>query len=533
MSVQPTYQLPDDVDVIELIADPVIAFDAQRRIVQWNRAAEQTYGYVRREALGQHVAELLRMRFPLPVSELRDTLADTGFWRGDVVALTSDGRELSVESSVVAERDEYRNVTGGVAVHRDITARQRGEHALERGEAVAARERLRGRLHRTQRLDSMRQVAGGIAHDFNNLLAIIINYAALITGELGAMERAPKPECWAALRADVAEIQTAAERGAGLTQQLLSFARQEAGNPQPIDLNAAVRGVEELLRRAIGDQIDLGISLSDDLGVVQMDEGLAEQLVLNLVVNSLDAMPGGGMLTIDTAMVDVDDVYVAQHPELAPGPHVRLRVSDTGTGMAPEELEHAFEPFFTTKRPDRGTGLGLAAVRSVIDRAGGDARLYSQPGIGTTFVALFPMAEAEGASTAPPACDAVFESSTARTVLLVEDEEAVREVTRRILVKAGWRVIGAGAGREALEAASKADGEIDLLLSDVVMPGMLGPQLAATLRAQRPSLRVLYMSGFAAPVLDHAFAIEGADVIEKPFTAPQLLERIAAQVAPA
>ena len=521
---------PAENDLLDLFPDPVIGLDAERRVVEWNRAAEEAYGFSRAEAIGQRPTELLRMSFPLPLAELRETIADTGLWRGDVVTRAKDGSTHVVDSVLVAERDEQGRINHVLAVHRDVTARLAIQSEQARSDAAAERARIHGRLRRAQRLESIGQLAGGVAHDFNNLLAIIINYTALIVGELDEMQREPHRECWDALRSDLGEIQNAADRAARLTHQLLTFSRQGIGNPVLVDLNDAVIGIEELLRRTIGEHIELRTSLAGGLPMIRADDSQLGQMLLNLAINSRDAMPDGGTLTIDTAEVEVDEEYAATRSELRPGPYVRLRVSDTGSGMTPEALESAFDPFFTTKPQGEGTGLGLAAVYGIVTQTGGRPAFHSELGVGTTFTALFPVAEPESDRDAP-----TRESSGAEavaTILLVEDEQALREITHRVLAGAGYRVIDARDRPEALAMAHTAPDGIDLLLTDVAMPGMLGPQLAAELREEQPSMRVLYMTGFAGSVLDRAFATTACELIEKPFSAPELLERIAKLARP-
>jgi len=355
---QPLFSGADAV-FLDLLPDPVIGFDAERRIVLWNRAAEQTYGFSRSEAVGQRPAELLSIRFPLPRVELVQAMAEMGEWKGELLELTKDGRELTVETHWLARYDDQGNVAGGVAIHRDITARLRDQRERERGQASAERERLQGRMLRSQRLESIGELAGGIAHDFNNLLAVITNYAMLVDGELAAVQRASAEERWTSIRGDVGEIRLAAERAARLTHQLLTFARQDVANPVAVDINGSIRRVEELLQRTLGDQVQLVTApLAEDLQAIRADPAQLEQVLVNLAVNGRDAMPDGGTLTIDTANVEVDAEYAAARPGLSPGAYVRLRVSDTGSGMAPEVVEHAFDPFFTGATPSSTPSRG-------------------------------------------------------------------------------------------------------------------------------------------------------------------------------
>jgi PAS domain S-box-containing protein len=492
--------------LLDLAPDAIFARDAERRITFWNRGAQSTYGFSPEEAHGVAPSELLRTEYPIPLEEIERLVAETGGWEGDLVQHTKDDRRLVVESRWAAQYD-------------DTGARER-----ERLEAEAERERLQNQLHQVRRLESLGQLAGGIAHDFNNLLAMIINYAAFVASDLEAAEITEQSR--RSMREDVEQVSLAAEKAAHLTHQLLAFARREVVQSEVVNVNDVVTDVEQLLRRTLGEHVELHSSLAGDLRPVLADPGQLEQILVNLAVNARDAMPDGGTLRIDTANMDIDEEYAASRPELSPGPHVRLRVSDTGMGMPAETVQRAFDPFFTTKPPGQGTGLGLATVYGIIQQAGGRAQIYSEPGVGTTITVLLPStdrasAPAESQTDSPaPAGEA--------TILLVEDEQALREVTRRILVGAGYRVIVAASGPEALDAAAEYPGSIDLLLSDVIMPQMPGPQLAKLLVGVRPLVRVLLMSGFAQPILDSGGHLDdGAVLIEKPFSGPSLLAKVA------
>ena len=511
--------------ILELIPDPVIAFDAQRRIVYWSRAAEETYGFARRRAVGALPAALLRTRYPAPLLEIIEELTDTGRWSGRLVHRCKDGRELIVESTWAARYDDNRRLAGAVAIDRYITGEAQGEDEHRHPRATAERGRLQNQLERSQRLESLGQLAGGIAHDFNNLLGVIINYAAFVSGELTALESSTPHRRWRKMRDDVSEIETAAARAARLTHQLLAFSRQETNQPVAVDVNVVIASMEELLRRTLGEHVELVTSPGEDLPPVRADPGQLEQVLVNLAVNSRDAMPGGGTLTIDTAVVEVDETYAAPRAELSAGTYVRMRVSDTGTGMAPKVVEHAFDPFFTTKPIGQGTGLGLATVYGIVTQAFGRIQIYSEPSIGTTFSILLPATEAT-LEREPPPVEPSPEPPAHATILLVEDEDALREAARRTLAEGGYEVIAAASGAEALKAANAHPATIDLLLSDVIMPGMLGHQLAEQLRQARPALRVLYMSGFAEPVLGQTMHVDRADLVEKPFTAPALMARV-------
>ncbi len=510
-----------DLGPVDLIPDPVIGVDADRRIDLWNRAAELLYGFTRAEAVGRRPNELLSSRFPTAELEIREELADSGQWQGNLVQRTKDGRELTVETRWVVRYDDDGASAGGLAIDRDITVRIEGENERQRDEAAAERGRMQGRLSRVQRLESIGQLAGGIAHDFNNLLAIIINYSAMIAGELDGLARDATDQRWRSMIEDLMEVQLAAERAARLTHHLLAFSRQDLRNPVTVDVGASVRGIEELLRRTLGEHIRLEVILGREPHSIRIDPGQLDQVLVNLAVNSRDAMPTGGTLAIDAARIEIDAEYGASRSNLSPGAHIRLRVSDTGCGMTQEVIEHAFDPFFTTRPVGEGTGLGLATVFGIVSRAGGWCQLYSEPGLGTTFVAVFPAVISE--SRAEPTDTEGSALRGAETILLVEDEHALRDVARRILVGAGYEVIDAATGALALDAADAHKGMIDLLLSDVIMPEIQGPQLAQLLRERRPEMRVLYVSGFAEPFLRGAMHLEQAKLLSKPFTASSLL----------
>jgi CheY-like chemotaxis protein/two-component sensor histidine kinase len=347
-----------------------------------------------------------------------------------------------------------------------------------------------------------------VAHDFNNLLAVILNYTAFVAEEIAA----GPGEQFAAAARDVEQIQRAAERATRLTHQLLAFARREVVKPQVLDLNDVVHDVEQLLNRTIGEDVVLVTDLTDDLYPVLADTGQVEQVLVNLAVNARDAMSGGGTLTIETTNVgDVDSGGVM------------LRISDTGTGMSDAVVQHVFEPFYTTKLDGTGTGLGLATVYGIVTQAGGTIGLQSREGVGTTFTIVLPTTDEVAAPVETPA---PFERAPqGETILVVEDEEALREVTERIFNRGGYRVITAANGIEAVALAERHDGDIHLLVTDVVMPHMLGKEVAERIRAIKPGIDVLYMSGYARPVLASQGRLDrDVNLIEKPFTASTLVK---------
>jgi len=377
-----------------------------------------------------------------------------------------------------------------------------------------------------ERMEVLGRLAGGVAHDFNNLLGVILNYAAFVAEELEVAAEAPAEcteRCREALR-DVGEIRQAAERATALTHQLLAFARREVVQPQVLYLDEAVSGVEELLRRTLGEDKELSVSLADNLAPVLADPGQMEQVLVNLAINASDAMPEGGTLGIDTSNVTVDADSVAGGSPVAPGRYVRLRVSDTGVGMSADVVNHAFEPFYTTKGVGAGTGLGLATVYGIVTEAEGTITIKSELGVGTTFTIMLPVTDR---ATAPLEKPVPYERTPkGETVLIVEDEEALRDVTTRIFTRNGYHVLTAASGADAVALVASHEGDIHLLVTDVVMPKMLGKEVAERIRQLRPDIEVLFMSGYAQPVLASQGRLEpGVALVEKPFSEAALLAK--------
>ncbi|HEY6280148.1 MAG TPA: response regulator [Streptosporangiaceae bacterium] len=386
----------------------------------------------------------------------------------------------------------------------------------ERLQAQAEREQLENLLHQSQRLESLGQLAGGVAHDFNNLLAVILNCASFVAEATTGDD---------SVRADVEQIRAAAERAARLTRQLLIFGRREEVRLEALDLNAIAADLHSLLARSIGENVKLIVHPAAGLPAVRGDRGQIEQVLLNLAVNARDAMPDGGTLTIESGLAQLDEQYARLHPGASPGHYVVLSVSDTGVGMSPQVVRRIFEPFFTTKPRGKGTGLGLATVHGIVTKVGGSLSVDSEEGAGTTIRAFYPVAESETqASAASPAPTAVT-SGQGKTILVVEDEPAVLEVTTRILRRGEYSVLPAATGDEALALA--ADHEFDLLLTDQVMPDISGRELAERIRQIRPQAAVLFMSGYSqdqrGPQDAHG---EKAALIHKPFTEQALLAGI-------
>jgi signal transduction histidine kinase/CheY-like chemotaxis protein len=435
---------------------------------------------------------------------------------------------LDVEAG--AERRDARDAREQLDVEAGQERRDAQERFIvrrERQEALSRSERMQAQLQQAQRLENLGQLAGGVAHDFNNLLAVILNYTAFVSEALTA---ATGPD-WAVHRGaalgDLEQVKLAAERAARLTRQLLAFARREVVRPQVLDIDEVIIAVEEMLRRTLGEHVELIISLGANLWPILADPGQLEQVLVNLAVNARDAMPSGGTLVIDTGNITVDADTIAGGSKARHGRNVRLRVSDSGTGMPAEVVEHAFEPFFTTKGDGAGTGLGLATVYGIIAQAGGSVRIYSEPGTGTTFTITLPVTTEAAAPKAEPV--PYHRSPKGETVLVVEDEAALREVTKRIFVRNGYKVITAANGPDALAVAANHPGEIHLLVTDVVMPHMLGKVVAERMRVIKPEIEVLFMSGYAQPALASQGRLEpNVALVEKPFSEAELMAKAGA-----
>jgi signal transduction histidine kinase/CheY-like chemotaxis protein len=388
---------------------------------------------------------------------------------------------------------------------------------LQHAEDVTEQRRAETHMQRGQRLEAIGQLAGGVAHDFNNLLTVISGYAE--SGIDRLTDNDP-------LKADLEEIRRAAEHAAGLTRQLLAFSRRQVLKPTSVNLNTVIVRTEKMLRRLIGEDIDLRTRLASDLGSISADAGQIEQVIINLSVNARDAMPNGGQLVLETANLEIDDVVAAAHPGLHAGPYVRVSVSDTGVGMDADTRARLFEPFFTTKDPGYGTGLGLATVYGIVKQSGGHIRVRSEPAKGASFDVYFPRVEGHAAEGHRLAGE-IAQSASNEAVLVVEDDEAVRRFTTRILEMAGYRVLVAADGQEALHLSLEAGERVALLITDLVMPRMNGRYLADRLAGRWPGLQVIYVSGYSdATIVRHGMLEAGTDFVAKPFTAVELTNKV-------
>jgi signal transduction histidine kinase/CheY-like chemotaxis protein len=375
------------------------------------------------------------------------------------------------------------------------------------------RERLEGQLAQGQRLESIGRLAGGVAHDFNNLLTAIIGYAALLDDDLAGPD-GPNPE--------VAGIRSAADQAASLTRQLLAFSRNQELSLDVLDLGNVVAGIEPLLRRLLGERVVLVTRPGGDLWPVLADRSQLEAVIVNLAVNARDAMPNGGTLTIETSNVELDETYQRTHAEVTPGPYTMVAVSDTGAGMDTETLSHIFEPFFTTKALGKGTGLGLATVYGTVRQSGGNIWVYSEPDQGTSFKIYLPRTDrvAEGAEPVAP-----VGRSTGRhdeTVLLAEDEALVRKFLVTAIERAGYVVVAVASAEAAIEYLARPETAVGVIVTDVVMPGMSGPELIEEVWRTRPGLPAIFMSGYTAAAMEQRTIPDGVALLEKPFTSEQL-----------
>jgi signal transduction histidine kinase len=389
-------------------------------------------------------------------------------------------------------------------------------YGIETLRGRADHERTQEQLVAAQRLEAVGRLAGGIAHDFNNLLSVIMTYGEFAIERL----RARDP-----IREDIEQVVRAGRRAADLTRQLLAFSHKQIMEPRVTNLNDVIKGFEAMLRRLLGEDIDIEIHAASDLGNVLADPGHLEQVVMNLAVNARDAMPEGGKLTIETRNVELDQEYADGHIAVKPGPFVQVSVADAGVGIPPEVRSQIFEPFFTTKEMGKGTGLGLSMVYGIVKQSGGHIWVYSEPGQGTTFKVYLPRVDAEVVEREQPRRSAA--ASGHETILLVEDEPMVRDSAERILTSAGYRVLVASNGGEALLLCEEHGARIDLVLTDVVMPNMSGQVLAERIEKLHPDLKVLFTSGYTDNAIVHDGVLDaGTQFIEKPFSVAALTAKV-------
>jgi len=477
----------------------IVTTDLSGTVSEWNVAAERMFGWFAGDVLGRPIPIV-------PVEQLEDDMrrlsasGEHSFTGYETRCARKDGTLVDVYVSTAALRG-VGGMLGTVWVIADVTERKMMEE----------------QLRQAQKMDAVGQLAGGVAHDFNNLLTVITSYGQFLLNALP--EQDPR-------RSDAHQITQAAARAASLTRQLLAFSRRQVLQPQVLDLNEVIGDMERLLRRVISEDIALVTQFESGIGAVRADRGQIEQVVMNLVVNARDAMPNGGVLAISTRLVHLDTAYARRHAGVNPGKHVVFAVRDTGVGMDASTQQRIFEPFFTTKGKGKGTGLGLSTVYGIVRQSGGHIDIRSAPGRGTTFEIILPQV----AAAAPPKAEHVMHSALPRgteTVLVVEDEEAVRLIVRRVLRDQGYEILEARDGNEALRICAQKGGSIDLVLSDVIMPGMGGRELSRALAASRPGLPILFMSGYNDDGELAGFGAElGPGVLAKPFTAETLATQV-------
>jgi two-component system cell cycle sensor histidine kinase/response regulator CckA len=494
-------------DRFRLLVDGVkdhalLMLDPAGNVASWNAGAEHIMGYTADEIVGRHFSnfyEQVAVDEGRPLAHLAQA-SRTGRAEDEGLRVHKDGSTFWASVVLSPIVDAAGKLLGFAMISRDLRERRS----------------LEDQLHQSQKMEAIGSLAAGVAHDFNNLLSIILSYSELLASDL--KEGDP-------MRADLGEIKAAGLLAVALTRQLLAFSRQQVLQPKMVELTGIVEDMKKMLCRLIGEEIELATSSVVSVRKVLVDPGQMEQVIMNLVVNARDAMPDGGKITIDTSEVELDDDYASEHVGVTPGPHIRLAISDTGTGMDGVTKARMFEPFFTTKEAGKGSGLGLATVFGIVRQSGGTIWVNSELGTGTTIEVYLPMADQAAviqASLAPPNSRA-FRGS--ETVLLVEDDEPVRVLARTILRKYGYTVLDARGGGDALLLCEQFDAPIHILVTDVVMPRMSGRRLAERLLLVRPEMKVLYMSGYTDDaVVRHGVFHSTLAFIQKPIT-PEALAR--------
>ncbi|MFQ5611598.1 MAG: PAS domain S-box protein [Anaerolineae bacterium] len=491
--------------VIEQSAESVIITDVGGTILYVNPAFERVTGYSRAEAVGQNPRILKSGKHdPAFYEELWVTLVAGRVWRGRFVNRKKDGTLYTEEATISPIREPGGGIINYVAIKRDVTR----EVELEEQYLQA------------QKMEPVGRLAGGIAHDFNNLLTAINGFARLLKHELP--EDNPGQEM-------VDKILKSGQRAADLVHQLLTFSRKQITEPRVLNLNICVSELDKMLRRIIGEDIQIETILSPDLGMIKVDPTQIEQVILNLVVNARDAMPDGGELTIETANVVLNQARITGYGPMQPAEYVLLAVSDTGVGMSRDVQARIFEPFFTTKEPGQGTGLGLATVFGIVRQNHGCIRVYSEEGLGTTFKIYLPRVRATESGPSVPSKTGMELPGGHETILLVEDDQGARELACYVLEDLGYTLLAAQSGSEGLQVAARHSGPIHLLLADVVMPGMNGKALADELARTRPNLKTLFISGYPDTVITYHGIIEsGAAFLQKPFSPLALAQKVRA-----
>jgi len=481
--------------IIDSSEDAIIGKNLDGTVTAWNRGAERIYGYAPDEIVGRNISLLTPKDRPDEIPQiLKRIRRGEHLEHYETVRVTKDGRRLDVSISISPIREPGGQIVGASAIARDVTAQKRAEEHLRQG----------------QKMEAVGRLAGGLAHDFNNILGIITACTELLRTQAAS---GGDPSEY------TANIRKAVERGASLTRQLLAFTRKSTIQPQLIDLNARLKDVTKLIRPLMGDDVEVIINPRCSSAVIEIDPGQFDQVVLNLAVNSRDAMPKGGKFILETALVDLDANFAEQHGPMNAGSYVLLAASDTGTGMDSATVSRIFEPFFTTKEVGKGTGLGLATVYAIVQQGGGYVWVYSEPGSGTTFKIYLPSAENKIGKKATSPTEVTLPRREGTTILLVEDDEIMLGLTKQLLEANGYLVLGASDGKSAIEIMHSHPGRVDVLLTDVVMRGMSGPELATQIVAAHPKVKPVFMSGYTGELIAQQRNIkQDVPLLEKPFT---------------
>jgi len=490
--------------LLESASQAILSVDPSGRIVLANRRAEELFNYTREELLGAS----LEMLLPEGRRAVHQRERDDYFQHPRV-------RPMGIGMELAARRRDGSEFPVEISLNTIETPE--GIFAIAFITDVTQRKRLEEQLVHSQKMEAVGRLAGGVAHDFNNMLTVISGYTRMILDELSPQDP---------LREYAGEIAQASERAGAVTQQLLAFSRRQLIQPRIIDINAAIVQTEKMLRRLLGEDIQLTLELQENSPHIKADPNQIEQAVVNLALNARDAMPRGGRIFIQTSEIHLDENYARTHPGVKPGDYVMLAITDTGQGMSAEIRQRIFEPFFTTKDRGKGTGLGLAIVYGMVKQCGGDIWVYSEPGKGSTFRLYFPKAGEQPRVSSPREPKAP-RAEKSHTVLVVEDEKPVRELTVRMLQQLGYSVLSAASGKEALAISNSFGGSIGLLVTDVVMPEMSGRQVADALLRARPEMKVLYVSGYTEHAVIHHGVESGVEFLAKPFSREALAKKIA------
>jgi two-component system, cell cycle sensor histidine kinase and response regulator CckA len=491
--------------IVESSRDAIISVTSEGGILTWNHGAERIFGYSADEAVGRSILFLSPPDRPVKDSTLLQRIERADIIENfETIRVKKDGTRIHVAITLSPIKDPDGQVVGVSSIFRDVT------------ESKCLEDMFR----QAQKMEAVGQLAGGVAHDFNNLLGVILGYTGLMLDRLSPDD----PE-----RKNIEQIEKAGDRAALLTRQLLAFSREQVLQPKVLGLNTVVTGMEKLVQRLIGEHIELLVVIDPSLGRVKADSGQIEQIIMNLVVNARDAMPTGGKLTIETSNVELDEDYAARHASTVPGPHVMLAVTDIGCGMDSKTQARIFEPFFTTKEFGKGTGLGLSTVYGVVKQSGGSVWVYSELGIGTTFKIYLPCVDS-ALETEPPTETMKRIDRGSKTILIVEDDAALLQVTGQSLQEAGYTILAAQSPAEAIHISESHPGPIHLMVTDVIMPGMSGSQLATHLSPLRTEMKVLYVSGYTDDtIVHHGFLESGLAFLQKPFS-PKMLARKVGEV---